>query len=80
MQRYDTTFEGTEKNFSFFRNWVNNGLENFAVKTSTISEINTELLNDIFTEFDRSSPIKNITDKLNLVEVEVDNISAKFTA
>ena len=55
-------------------------MENFAVKTSTISEINTELLNDIFTEFDRSSPIKNITDKLNLVEVEVDNISAKFTA
>ena len=55
-------------------------MENFAVKTSTISEINTELLNDIFTEFDRSSPIKNITDKLNLAEVEVDNISAKFTA
>ena len=55
-------------------------MENFVVKTSTISEINTELLNDIFTEFDRSSPIKNITDKLNLVEVEVDNISAKFTA
>ena len=55
-------------------------MENFAVKASTISEINTELLNDIFTEFDRSSPIKNITDKLNLVEVEVDNISAKFTA
>ena len=55
-------------------------MENFVVKTSTISEINTELLNDIFTGFDRTSPIKNITDKLNLGEVEVDDISAKFTA
>ena len=52
----------------------------FAVKTSTILEISKELLNDIFAECDRSSPIKNFTDSLNLGELEVDDISAKCTA
>ena len=33
----------------------------------------------IFEEFDGSSRIKNITDKLNLGELQVDHISAKFT-
>ena len=35
----------------------------------------------LFAEYDRSSPIKNFTDGLNLRrELKVDNISAKFTA
>ena len=34
----------------------------------------------LFAKCDRSSPIKNFTDRLNLCEVEVDNISAKLTA
>ena len=37
-------------------------------------------MNDIFAEVDRSSQIKNFTDKLNLVELQVDNTSVKFTA
>ena len=32
--------------------------EIFTVKRSTISDISKELLNDVFTEFDKSSPIK----------------------
>ena len=53
-------------------------LETFSVKRSTISEITIGLLDDIFKEFDRSSPIKNITDMLNRVELKVDDISATF--
>ena len=34
----------------------------------------------LFAEYDRSSPIKNFTDRLNLRELQVDDISAKFTA
>ena len=35
----------------------------------------------LFAEYDRSSSIKNFTDRLNLCcEWQVDNISAKFTA
>ena len=34
----------------------------------------------LFAECDRSSPIKNFTEKLNLRELQVDDISAKFTA
>ena len=55
-------------------------MEIFATKKSTISEISKELLNDIFVEFDRSSTIKNVTDRLNLGELQVDDTSAKFTA
>ena len=34
----------------------------------------------LFAECDRRNPIKNFTDRLNLRELQVDNISAKFTA
>ena len=34
----------------------------------------------LFAECDRSSPVKNITDRLNLRELKVDDIRAKFTA
>ena len=34
----------------------------------------------LFMECDRNNPIKNFTDKLNLRELQVDDISAKFTA
>ena len=57
-----------------------NALEIFTVKRSIISEISKELLNYIFAEFDKSSSIKNVTDRLNLDELQVDGISAKFTA
>ena len=58
-----------------------NALKIFAVKRNIFSEISKILLNDIFAEFDGSSPIENIiTDSLNLSELEVDDISAKITA
>ena len=53
-------------------------LDIFAVKRSTISEISKKLLNDIFAECDRSSPVKNFTDRLNLGELQVDDMSAKL--
>ena len=53
-------------------------LDIFAVKRSTISEISKKLLNDIFAECNRSSPVKNFTDRLNLGELQVDDISAKL--
>ena len=34
----------------------------------------------LFAECDRSSSIKNFTDRLNLCELQVDDMSAKFTA
>ena len=34
----------------------------------------------LFAECDRSSPIKNFTNRLNLCELQVDDISARFTA
>ena len=34
----------------------------------------------LFTEYDRGNPTKNFTDRLNLRELHVDDISAKFTA
>ena len=34
----------------------------------------------LFAECDRSIPISNFTDRLNLCELQVDDISAKFTA
>ena len=34
----------------------------------------------LFAECDRSSPIKNVTDRLNLRELQVDDVSATFTA
>ena len=56
-------------------------MEIFIVKRNIFSEISKVLLNDIFAEFDRSSPIKNIiTERLNLGESQVDDISAKLAA
>ena len=55
-----------------------NAIEIFAVKWNVVSEISKVLLNDIFTELDESSGIKNIiTDRLNLGELQVDEISGK---
>ena len=81
----DTTFERTEKIFILVSLNIgqHDALEVFAVKTSTISEINKELLNDIFSKLDRSSTIKKFTDRperLILGELQVDDISTKLTA
>ena len=44
-----------------------NSMEIFAVKWNVVLETSKVFLNDIFTELDRSSGIKNIiTDRLNL--------------
>ena len=56
-----------------------NAMEIFAVKWNVVSETSRVLLNDIFTELLWSSGIKNvITDRLNLGELQVDDISAKI--
>ena len=59
-------------------------MEIFAVKSNTVSEISEELLNDIFVEFDRSSPNKNFTDRSEEVKssgwLQVDGLSAKYVA
>ena len=41
-----------------------NALEIFAAKKDIVSELNKKSLNDTFAEFDRSSRIKNTTDRL----------------
>ena len=56
-----------------------NALLVFAVKRITIPEISKELPNGTFGEYDRSSPIKNFTYRLNLDELKIDDISQKFT-
>ena len=56
-------------------------MESFPAKWNVVSETSKVFLNDIFTELDGSSGIKNIiTDKLNLgvSELQVDDISAKI--
>ena len=60
-------------------NGQNNALEALALKRNTLSEISEKLLKDIFAEFDGSSPI-DISYKLNLGKLQVDAVSAKFTA
>ena len=56
-----------------------NAMEIFALKWNIVSETSKVLLNDIFTELDGSSGIKNIiTDRLNLGELQVHDISAKI--
>ena len=56
-----------------------NAMEIFAVKRSLVSETRKVLLNDVFTEPDGNSEIKNIiTDILNLGELQVDDILAKI--
>ena len=49
-------------------------MEIFTVKRNTASEISKELVNDIFAEADGSIQFKNITDRINLGELQVDNI------
>ena len=56
-----------------------NALVVFGAKSSTTSESTKELLDDIFAECDRNSLIKNFTDRLNLGEMQVDDISTKST-
>ena len=56
-----------------------NALEIFAVKRNITSDISWELLNDIFAEVDGSIRIKNITDMLNLGELQANDVSAKLT-
>ena len=57
-----------------------NAMEIFAVKWNVVSETSTAvLLNDIFTELNGSSGINNIvTGRLNLGELQVDDVSAKI--
>ena len=58
-----------------------NALEIFALKSIMFLETSKDLVNDAFAEFDGSSRMKNsITDRLNLGELQVDNISANFMA
>ena len=57
-----------------------NALEFFAVNRNIVSEISREILNDIFAEFDGSRPIMNVTNKLNLGGLQIDEMSAIFTA
>ena len=52
----------------------------FAVKWNVVSEISKVLLNDIIAELDGDSGIKNITERLNLCGLQVDDISAIVTA
>ena len=57
-----------------------NALEFLAVNRNIISEISREILNDIFAESDGSRPIKNITNRFNLGGLQIDEMSAIFTA
>ena len=61
-------------------NCQNNALGALALKRNTLSEISEKLLKGIFAEFDGSSPIDNISYKLNLGKLQVDAVSAKFTS
>ena len=54
-------------------------MEIFAVKWNVVSETSKVLVTDNFAELDGSSGIKNIiSDRLNLGELQVDDISAKI--
>ena len=56
-----------------------NAMDIFDLKWNVVSEASKVLLNDIFTELDGSSGIKNIiTEILNLAELQVEDISAKI--
>ena len=57
-----------------------NALEFFAINRNTVSEISREILNYIFADFDGSRPIKNITNRLHLGGLQIDEMSAVFTA
>ena len=55
-----------------------NLLEIFTLKRRIVSEISQELPNDVFAEFDRNSRIKNITERLNLGELQVDDVTTNY--
>ena len=55
-----------------------NLLEIFTLKRRIVSEISQELSNDVFAEFDRNSRIKNITERLNLGELQVDDVTTNY--
>lgn len=55
-----------------------NLFEIFTLKRRIVSEISQELPNDIFAEFDRNSRIKNITERLNLGELQVDDVTTNY--
>ena len=52
----------------------------FTVKQNVVSEISKVLLNDVIAELDGNNGIKNITERLNLGGLQVDDISANVTA
>ena len=80
MQRHDATCEQPETTFSFTRSSQHKALVIFAAKSSTISEISKTVLNYIFAEFDRSSLFKNFTNSLSLGELQVHDLTVRFTA
>ena len=49
------------------------------IERNIVLEINKEILNDIFQDFDENIRIKKTTDRLNLGELQVVDISAKYT-
>ena len=55
-----------------------NLFEIFTLKRRIVSEISQELPNDVFAEFDRNSRIKNITERLNLGELQVDDVTTNY--
>ena len=55
-----------------------NLLEILTLKRKIVSEISKELPNDIFEKFDGNSQMKNIIDRLNLGELQVDDVSTNY--
>ena len=76
---FDAMFKRSEKLLVFqgiAQHW-----KFFDVKRNIVSEICKETPNDIFAEFCRSCPVKNISNnRLNPGEFQIDGISAKYTA
>ena len=70
MQRCDDTCKVNENILASLDIIQHNALEIFAVKRNTVSDINKELVTDIFADFDGINPIKNITDRLSLRELQ----------
>ena len=55
-----------------------NLLEILTVKRKAVSDKSKKSLNYTFAEFDGNSRIKEITDRINLDELEVDDISKNY--
>ena len=55
-----------------------NLLEIFTLKRNIASEISKKLPNDIFEKFDGNSQMKNIIDRLNLGELQVDDVGTNY--